>query len=105
MDVPHDSRCADDGAFPARVPALAVTRDPTATRRPAATLWLMWALFIVYGCTIPFRFVSDWRMVTAHWNLVTFDLFASPVSGRLSLPDFVGNILLFMPFGVFGSLA
>jgi glycopeptide antibiotics resistance protein len=82
-----------------------MTSDAAATRRLPATLWLIWALFIVYGCTIPFHFESDWRTVTAHWDMVTFDLFASPVAGRVSLPDFVGNILLFMPFGVFGSLA
>jgi glycopeptide antibiotics resistance protein len=82
-----------------------VTTNVASTRHLAATLWLIWALFIVYGCTIPFHFVSDWRIVAVHWDAVTFDLFANPVSGRLTLPDFVGNILLFMPFGVFGSLA
>jgi glycopeptide antibiotics resistance protein len=95
----------DEGTHPAHASTFAVTSDAAATRRLPAMLWLIWALFIVYGCTIPFHFVSDWRVVTAHWGKVTFDLFASPVAGRLSLPDFVGNILLFMPFGVFGSLA
>lgn len=94
-----------DRALPARVPPFALTTDPATTRRLSTTLWLIWVLFIVYGCTIPFHFVSDWRLATAHWDMVTFDLFPVPGTGRLSLPDFVGNLLLFMPFGVFGSLA
>lgn len=67
-------------------------------------LWVASAVFILYGTTIPFDLVSDWQTVLGHLAKVRLSPFISPDTGsRLSTPDFVGNVLLFAPFGFFGT--
>ena len=79
----------------------------TTTRsRLPLVLWALSAAFIVYGTTIPFRFVTEPQMVLAHLARVTPNPFVSPdTGGRLSMPDVVSNVLLFVPFGCFGVWA
>ena len=65
----------------------------------------MFALFLVYGTTIPFNFSSEpgWAaQKLAHVPLNPF--IAADTGGRISIPDFVQNVLLFLPFGVLGAL-
>ena len=69
-------------------------------------LWLASAVFIVYGTTIPFNFSPDRRVALEHLARVTWHPLISPDTGhRVSIPDFVGNVLLFTPFGCFGVWA
>jgi VanZ family protein len=78
----------------------------TARSRLPRVLWALSAAFILYGTTIPFRFATDSQTVLAHLGRVTLNPFISPdTGGRLSMPDVVSNILLFVPFGVFGVWA
>jgi VanZ family protein len=69
-------------------------------------LWIGSAIFIVYGTTIPFNFVSGRGDAVAHWARVVWNPLISPdTRHRVSIPDFVGNVLLFAPFGCFGVWA
>ena len=69
------------------------------------TLWAIFCLFIVYGATIPFHFTSDLAAVREHLQRVSLNPFMSPATGRrVSIPDVVQNVLLFVPFGVLGML-
>jgi VanZ family protein len=69
-------------------------------------LWLASAAFIVYGTTLPFNFSPDRRVALEHLARVTWHPLISPDTGdRVSIPDFVGNVLLFTPFGCFGIWA
>jgi glycopeptide antibiotics resistance protein len=69
-------------------------------------LWALWAAFIVYGATIPFRFSSDGAAIHERVRAVSLNPFISPDTGRrLSVPDVVQNILLFMPFGALGMVS
>ena len=75
------------------------------TRLPLV-LWMASAAFIVYGTTIPFNFVHDGRLVADHLARLTWNpLIAADTGGRVSIPDFVSNVLLFVPFGFFGMWA
>jgi VanZ family protein len=63
-------------------------------------------LFIVYGTLLPFRFVTDPLFVQNKLSRVTLNPLISPDTGRrVSVPDVAQNVLLFLPFGVFGVLA
>jgi VanZ family protein len=87
-----------------RVPAAART-DFERSHLPAA-LWLLSAVFIVYGTTIPFNFIGDSRQLADHIARISLNPLISPDTGtRLSIPDAVSNVLLFVPFGCFGFLA
>ena len=78
---------------------------PSRWRLPLV-LWAVAAAFIVYGTTIPFRFVTDRETVLSHVAHLTPNPFISPdTGGRVSIPDVVGNVLLFVPFGCFGVWA
>ena len=78
----------------------------TSRSRLPAILWALSAVFIVYGTTIPFNFVSSRQVALAHLSRVTPNPFISPETGsRPSIPDFVSNVLLFVPFGCFGIWA
>jgi VanZ family protein len=78
---------------------------PTRTRLPLL-LWGASAAFIVYGTTIPFNFVHDRQLVVEHLARLTWNpLLAADTGMRVSIPDFVGNVLLFGPFGLFGVWA
>ena len=69
-------------------------------------LWIASAIFIVYGTTIPFNFVSSKADAAANWTRVVWNPLISPdTQHRVSIPDFVGNVLLFTPFGCFGVWA
>jgi VanZ family protein len=66
-------------------------------------LFVVSAVFILYGTTIPFNFVLDRQQVLGHLSRITLNPLISPDSGtRVSIPDFVGNVLLFVPLGFFG---
>src|SRR5215472_2666881 len=68
--------------------------------------WIGSALFIVYGTTIPFNFVSSHAVAYEHWARVVWNPLISPDTGqRVPIPDFVANVLLFTPFGCFGMWA
>ena len=75
-------------------------------RRPLNTaLWILFGLFLVYGTTIPFHFSSQpgWAaQKLAHIPLSPF--IAADTGRRISIPDVVQNVLLFLPFGVLGAL-
>jgi len=76
--------------------------------RPASrrTFWLLYAAFILYGGTIPFHFAGDTTLVAARWQRLLAHPLVSPETGRrLSIPDVVQNVLLFVPFGVLGVAA
>jgi VanZ family protein len=69
-------------------------------------LWVASAAFIVYGTTIPFSFVFDRQLALSHLARVTLSPLISPDTGlRISRTDFISNVLLFAPFGVFGVWA
>ena len=68
--------------------------------------WAIYALFVVYGCTIPFHFAADHSAALDKLHSLPLSPWISPDTGRrLSIPDVVQNILLFMPFGALGLLA
>jgi glycopeptide antibiotics resistance protein len=70
------------------------------------TLWLLFAAFIVYGATIPFHFAGGGRAVLDKLHRLPLNPLVSPdTGGRLSIPDVVQNVLLFVPFGALGFLA
>ena len=66
-------------------------------------LWVIFCLFILYGTTIPFHFVADHAAVRAKLHSLPLSPFVSADTGRrLSIPDAVQNVLLFLPFGALG---
>ena len=68
-------------------------------------LWIVFALFVVYGTTIPFHFAESAAEVRANLARVSPNPFLSPETGRrVSIPDTVQNVLLFLPFGLLGFL-
>jgi len=68
--------------------------------------WAVVTLFILYGGLIPFHLTTDPVVVAAHAARVTLNPLISPDTGRrLSLPDVAQNVLLFLPFGLFGAWA
>jgi VanZ family protein len=78
---------------------------PTRSSLPLV-LWGASAAFIVYGTTIPFNFVHDRQLILGNLARVTWNpLIAADTGTRVSIPDFVGNVLLFGPFGLFGVWA
>ena len=70
------------------------------------TLWLAFALFVLYGGTIPFHFSGSLDDAIARLRDLPLNPLVSPDTGRRpSIPDVVQNILLYLPFGVLGFLA
>ena len=68
-------------------------------------LWLVFAIFVIYGTTIPFHFAESAAEVRANLARVSPNPFLSPETGRrVSIPDSVQNVLLFLPFGLLGFL-
>ncbi len=61
---------------------------------PSSVLLVLWALFIVYGTLIPFRFTADVGQVVAKLHLVGATLDRPPPRS-----DLVSNVLLFLPWG------
>lgn len=76
-----------------------IAQEKSLASFPCGPLWLLFSLFILYATLIPFRFDLPLapRLETVHW-LPFVDLHGR----RASLPDMVQNVLLFMPFGMFG---
>ena len=68
-------------------------------------LWLLFTLFIVYGTTIPFHFSDDADSIRAKAAAIPWNPLTRPGGTRLSIPDAVQNVMLFVPFGVLGGLA
>ncbi len=69
-------------------------------------LWLASAVFIVYGTTIPFQFVSNVGIAAQHLAQMRQNAIHILDPGhRISGPDFVSNIWLFTPFGCLGMWA
>jgi len=73
------------------------------TRPPARLLWLLYALFIVYGGTIPFHFDSAPVDLASRIRWAPFG--PDGIDARLPLRDIAENVLLFVPFGLLGMLA
>jgi VanZ family protein len=68
-------------------------------------LWVVSAIFVVYATTIPFHFTKSGAEVRANLARVSLNPFLSPETGRrVSIPDTVQNVLLFLPFGLLGFL-
>jgi glycopeptide antibiotics resistance protein len=81
-------------------------RGPFFNSTTAAWLWACSALFIIYGTSLPFNFTSEPGWAAQKLARVSLNVFMSPVTGRrASVPDMVQNVLLFVPFGLFGLLA
>jgi len=57
-------------------------------------------LFILVSTAAPFHFDTSLQSVSAHLSRMRLDPLISPDTGRrTSIPDFVQNLLLFVPFG------
>jgi VanZ family protein len=70
------------------------------------TLWMLFTLFILYGTTIPFDFRVGWSGAVDKVAHLPLNPLISPDTGRrVSIPDEVQNVLLFLPFGALGVLA
>jgi VanZ family protein len=73
--------------------------DSNRQNKAGPYLLLIYCLFIVYGCFIPFHFNLDPNFVRWRWEVFIIE----PIYGRIpraSLSDVISNILLFVPFGV-----
>ncbi len=91
---------------PRRVGAAAPAAHAPSPARLARTLWILFTLFIVYGTTIPFDFRVGWSGAMAKIAHLSLNPLISPDTGRrVSIPDEVQNVLLFIPFGALGVLA
>ena len=68
------------------------------------SLWVFFAVFIVYGTLIPFSWVSSWEAISTNISRIAWIPFVDPDGSRASIPDIVQNVLLFLPFGFFGFI-
>jgi glycopeptide antibiotics resistance protein len=71
----------------------------------SSRLWALFALFIVYGTTIPFNFNHDRDLIRDKVAALSWNPLTRPDGRRVSIPDSVQNVMLFIPFGVLGGLA
>ncbi len=69
------------------------------------SLWLFVTLFIIYGTTIPFRFSPDGETAREKLAAVSWNPLVRVDGSRVSVPDSVQNIMLFVPFGLCGAFA
>jgi VanZ family protein len=77
--------------------------SPIGDSRLPAILWLTFTLFIVYGGSIPFHFTADRALVADKLSRLRLNPLISPDTGRrVSIPDVLQNIALFIPFGALG---
>jgi glycopeptide antibiotics resistance protein len=68
--------------------------------RVAHTVWAFTTLFILVSTAAPFHFDTSFQSVSAHLSRIRLNPLISPDTGRrISIPDFVQNLLLFLPFG------
>ena len=78
---------------------------PDASRLPIVS-WIVWTLLPAYRHDNPLHFTSDRAFILDKLAHVTMNPFISPDTGRgVSTTDTVQNVLLFLPFGVFGVIA
>ena len=69
-------------------------------------LWVAYILAIGLGTTAPFRFTTDDQIVSMKIAHVSPNIFVNTwKGGRVAMTDVGLNVLLFVPFGVLGSLA
>jgi len=73
--------------------------------REARALWLLFSLFVIYGATIPFEFAGTSGFLDRLARVPLNPLVAPDTGRRLSIPDAVQNVLLFVPFGALGVAA
>ncbi|MBW1801690.1 MAG: VanZ family protein [Deltaproteobacteria bacterium] len=73
--------------------------------RAARVLWLLFTLFILYGILIPFKLVDSFDALATNIARSALVPFMDPDGTRISIPDAVQNVLLFIPFGFFGFLS
>jgi len=69
------------------------------------TLWLLFALFIVYGTTIPFDFSGSRASIDEKLSSLSWNPLVQADGTRVSIPDSVQNVMLFVPFGMLGAFA
>jgi VanZ family protein len=69
------------------------------------TLWILYALFIVYATTLPFQFELDVRAAVEELREVPLNPLVVREEARPSITDMVQNVVLFAPFGVLGLLS
>jgi VanZ family protein len=62
-------------------------------------IWIIVTVIITYGSLFPFDFQTN------DLNWATFDLFIRSWQARSSWGDLLGNIILFIPFGIAGILS
>jgi VanZ family protein len=62
-------------------------------------IWIIVTVIITYGSLFPFNFQTN------DLNWATFDLFIRSWQARTSWGDLLGNIILFIPFGIAGILS
>ena len=68
--------------------------------RLAHAVWAFTTLFILVSTAAPFHFDTDLQSLSAHLSRIRLNPLISPDTGRrVSIPDFVQNLLLFVPFG------
>jgi glycopeptide antibiotics resistance protein len=68
--------------------------------RLAHVVWGVTTLFIIFSTAAPFHFDTSLQSVSAHLSRIRLNPLISPDTGRrISIPDFVQNLLLFVPFG------
>ena len=68
--------------------------------RLAHVVWALTAVCILLLTAAPFHFDTSRHSVLAHLSRVRLQPLISPDTGRrISIPDFVQNLLLFVPFG------
>jgi glycopeptide antibiotics resistance protein len=68
--------------------------------RLANVVWIATTLFILVLTAAPFHFDTSLDSVSAHLSRIRLNPLISPDTGRrISIPDFVQNLLLFVPFG------
>src|SRR4051794_23394562 len=76
-------------------------RSADETVRVCRFLWACSILFVIYGLTIPFRFVGSADIIREHVAGAIQSASAGPAG--ISRTDVVQNILLFLPIGFFGA--
>jgi glycopeptide antibiotics resistance protein len=71
----------------------------------SSRLWALFALFILYGTTIPFNFNGDTGLIRDRVAAMSWNPLIRPDGRRVAIPDAVQNFMLFVPFGALGGLA
>jgi VanZ family protein len=68
-------------------------------------LLLAYTVFIVYGCTIPFRFTADRAALADKWARVGWNPLRTEGGRLFHIPDAIQNVALFIPFGAAATFA